>query len=107
MISAEEFGALVATYDKHGWQLRRVVVRDLSDVSAVISKEAEVKKGVIDAAWFSRPPKTGANAWEIRFLGPAQYALVEHVDENSDDFEDRLHQTEERLADAVAKKTTA
>ena len=103
MISDDEFKALVATYEKHGWQLRRVVLRDPSVAPAGI----ETAEGVVDAAWFSRPAQTGPVAWEIRYLGPTQLAYVEHLDENSADLEERLHRTEQRLADAVAAKRTA
>jgi hypothetical protein len=103
MISADEFRALVATYEKHGWQLRRVVLQDTSKAPAA----AETTQGIVDAAWFSRPPKPGPNAWEIRYLGATQLAFVEHLDENSPDFEDELYRIEQRLADAVAAKRTA
>jgi hypothetical protein len=107
MISAQEFDALVAIYEQHGWVLRQVVVAEKNEVPAELPREVVSRQGIIDAAWFSRPPKLGRLPWEIRYLGPTPYALVEHLDENSDDFEQRLHQTEERLADVVAAKRKA
>jgi hypothetical protein len=107
MISKEEFNSLVATYEKYGWQLRRVVVRDANGTGFALTQAIELVPGVVDAAWFSRPAKVGTNAWEIRYLGPTQFAFVDHLDENSPDFEDQLHQTEQRLADIVAAKAKA
>lgn len=102
MISQDEFAALVATYETHGWVLRRVVMKDKDKVPGQLPPDVFVGDGVVDAAWFSRPQQAGLIAWEIRYLGPTQYALVEHLDENSADFQERMHQTEERLAAAVA-----
>jgi hypothetical protein len=106
MISQPEFDSLVAIYETHGWVLRRVVANG-ETVKITTPKEVHVENGTVDAAWFSRPPTAGSIAWEIRYLGGTQYALVEHLDEASHDFEDKLHQTEQRLADAVAVKQAA
>src|SRR5947209_7419286 len=107
MISRDEFDALVATYEQYGWVLRRVVLQDISKAPADLPPEVAVGEGIVDAAWFSRPPKLGQNAWEIRYLGGTQYALVEHLDENSADLEEKLHQIEERLSGAVTAKGKA
>ena len=101
MISKSEFDALVATYEKHGWVLRRVLAKDNAAPALALPADVKFEQGMIDAAWFSRPRKIGPNAWEIRYLGGTQFALVVHLDENASDFEDELHQTEERLADTV------
>jgi hypothetical protein len=107
MIPQQEFNALVALYDQHGWLLRRVALQDVRNAWGGLGKDIKITSGSVDAVWFSRPPQRGSVAWEIRYLGSPQYALVAHLDENSHDFEDRLYQTEQRLADAVAKKQAA
>jgi len=107
MITPAEFDALIATYVQHGWLLRRLVLRDTSATPKGLDANVAVANCVVDAAWFSRPPKAGPVAWEIRYLGSSQYALVEHLDENAADFNEKLHQTEQRLADAVHAKRTA
>ena len=107
MTSPAEFEALIATYVQHGWLLRRLVLQDVSNAPSGLAEDVTLTKGVVNAAWFSRPPKAGPVAWEIRYLGSSQYALVEHLDENSADFNEKLHQTEQRLADAVHAKRTA
>ena len=103
MISQQEFDALVSTYKKHGWVLRRVVCGREPELNG-FGDDVILATGEVDAAWFSRPPKSGPNPWEIRFLGPTQYALVEYLDEDSPDFEEKLHQIEERLRNAVAAR---
>ena len=107
MITLAEFEALIATYVQHGWLLRRVVLQDVSNAPGGLTEDVTLTKCVVDAAWFSRPPQPGSIAWEIRYLGSSQYALVEHLDENSADFNEKLHQTEQRLVDAVHAKRTA
>jgi hypothetical protein len=107
MISGVEFEAMVATYVQHGWLLRRLVLRDVLTGPSAVGGDIPIKDGVVDAAWFSRPPRPGPIAWEIRYLGASQYALIEHLNENSADFEEKLHQTEQRMADAVRAKRTA
>jgi hypothetical protein len=58
----------------------------------------------IDAAWFSRPPKQGGVAWELRYLGEPAFALLENIDEADAYFEDSLKAVETRLKDAIAAK---
>ncbi len=107
MISAQEFAALVTTYEQHGWILRQLVVADKSGVPQELPPDVVLRQGVVNAAWFSRPRMLGPLPWEIRHLGATPYALVEHLDENSDDFAQRLHQTEERLAETLSSKRKA
>jgi hypothetical protein len=107
MIDATELRTLIETYERYGWQLRRLAAHDTATADAFGPVNVPISVGVTDAAWFSRPPTDGEVAWEIRYLGTTQYALVEHLDENSPDFEDKLHRTEQRLADAVAAKRKA
>ncbi|HTH51135.1 MAG TPA: hypothetical protein VL501_04335 [Pyrinomonadaceae bacterium] len=104
MIDTDELRDLIKTYERYGWQFRRLAAKDTRSANGYGSVGVPISVGVTDAAWFSRPPGDGPVAWEIRYLGGTQYALVEHLDENSPDFEDQLHQMEERLASAVAAK---
>ena len=110
MIDTETLADIVATYKKHGWILRRVLLStktkanvdgslDLSDVRIVDSE--------IDTAWFSRPSKPGGVAWEIRYLGDTPFALVENIDENAADFEGRLRTVEARLFESITAKRSA
>lgn len=102
-------GAIIATYEKHGWKLRRVL---LSEQSGKLMRESVRKlvgdvpilNSVSDAAWFSRPPSSGAVAWEIRYLGDIPFALLEHVDESKPEFEATLAAVEARLWEVIAGK---
>lgn len=105
MIDAESVKEIIAIYSKHGWLLRRVLLstkskNDLSGLFAGI----EIRDSAIDAAWFSRPPRNGGVAWELRYLGNTPFALFEMADENAADFEQVLAAVVERLRLAIAAK---
>jgi hypothetical protein len=103
---------IIDLYAKHGWVLRRVLLsaQSQSAVGADIASlfgDARVVDSPFDAVWFSRPPAAGPIAWEIRNLGETPYALVEHLDESSPDFENSLAEAGDRLVKAVAAKRSA
>lgn len=112
MIAAYEIGEIIAVYRKHGWILRRVLLSAAlktqvgSDLSHLIDG-VQVIDSDIDAAWFSRPPKPGGVAWEIRHLSETPYALLEKVDEDSIDFEATLRAVESRLRETVLIRKSA
>jgi hypothetical protein len=112
MIDAGSIHELIETYKKHGWILRRVLLsaaagEALGDGKMGLFGDVPVQDSDIDAAWFSRPPKPGGVAWEIRYLGDIPYALLERADENDPQFESILSGVETRLRDAIAAKRTA
>jgi hypothetical protein len=101
---------IVDLYQKHGWQLRRVLLcaktqielgRELSSFSGVEVIEAE-----IDAVWFSRPSHQQREAWELRLLAENPYALFEtfEADEAEEDREDVRREMEARMRDYSTKK---
>ncbi len=112
MIDAGGIGEIIATYKKHGWILRRVL---LSQASKAVLKGAvegvfggvSVADSDIDAAWFSRPPKPGGVAWEIRYLGNVPFALLENLDENDPGFDSALRAVEVRIGESIAAKKSA
>jgi len=72
-------GEIVATYEKHGWKLRKVLMRSetrkqvgFDEVNGVAVEDAQ-----IDALWFTRPSFRGREAWEMRLLAETPYALFE------------------------------
>jgi hypothetical protein len=97
---------IAALYRKHGWQLRRVLFNDLENAPA----EDETLAGVtlaeheVDALWFSRPSHEGREAWELRWLNPAPYALFEtfEPDETEEDREEMRLEMQARLREKVA-----
>ena len=71
---------ILATYEKHGWRLRRVLLRSetragLSDESW--AREASIETAELDALWFSRGSQQSREAWELRLISATQYALFE------------------------------
>jgi hypothetical protein len=112
MIGPDAIAEIVQTYGKHGWVLRRVLLsvelkQHLGDSIMELFGEVPVSESDIDAAWFSRPPKRGGVAWEIRHLTETPYALLEVLDENEADFEVSLQKLEARLRENVTGKTNA
>jgi hypothetical protein len=112
MIGSDAIAEIVQTYCKHGWVLRRVLLsaelrRRLGRGIIDLFGDAPVSDSDIDAAWFSRPPKQSALAWEIRHLSESPYALLEVLDENEPDFERALEKLESRLRENVTGKTNA
>lgn len=100
--------SIIETYEKHGWILRRVLLSGATkQVVGDTVGGINVTDADIDAAWFSRPPRTGGTAWEIRYLGEVPYALVENIDENGPAFEDDLAALEQRLSDAIRSRRMA
>lgn len=109
MIKATDISEILATYEKYGWQLRRVLLT--KELKATLTEdpfgETEVFDSDIDAAWFSRPPTGKSVAWEIRHLSALPYALLEQIDESSSDSEEKLRAVELRLHDAVSRRRSA
>lgn len=112
MISANEIDEIIAVYLKHGWILRRILLSAslktrIEDHLSHLIDGVKVMDSDIDAAWFSRPPKPGGIAWEIRHLSETPYALVEKLDEDSIDFEAMLRAVESRLRETVLIRKSA
>lgn len=77
MISEREIREVVAQYKKHGWILRRVLLCEAVEKPATLFGEIEVAPSEIDALWFSRTSGEGREAWELRHLSEAPFALIE------------------------------
>jgi len=108
MNKADLFMELVATYRKHGWELKRALLQPATR-AVVNAKEADIlapvtiKEDVIDALWFARPSNNNRTAWELRLLAETQYALFEtfEADENEEQREEMRLEMEARLRDYV------
>ena len=112
MIDSAAIREIFATYKKHGWIGRRVLLSAALKVNlgaevGTLFGDLAVIDSDIDAAWFSRPPKSGGVAWEIRYLGNIPFALLENLDESDPEFEASLRRVESRLREAVAAKRAA
>jgi hypothetical protein len=97
---------IVATYEKHSWQLRRVLLRtetraDLTDAGG-LPASAPIVEATVDALWFSRPSPGLREAWELRLLAETPYALFEAFgpQESEESREAKRREMEERLEKA-------
>jgi hypothetical protein len=104
---------IVATYQKHGWQLQRVLLRaqtrgelDADLVAGSLSLEgARIIETEVDGLWFSRPSYEQREAWELRLLAENPFALFEtfEKDETEEQREEIRREMEARLRDYVNK----
>ena len=100
---------IVDTYQKHGWQLRRVLLR--LETQAELEGEtlslgaAEMEETSVDALWFSRASHNQREAWELRLLAESPFALFEtfEPDETEEQREEMRREMEARLRDYVKK----
>ena len=103
MKNADLFIELTAIYRKHGWQLRRALLRPetLVELQLLLPNNLPVKEATVDALWFSRPSHNNREAWELRLLAQTQYALFEtfEADETEEEREDVKLEMEARLRD--------
>ena len=104
MIGTDTIKEVLATYTKHGWVLRRVLLSPVLKAQVIddakeLFPDAEIVDSDLDAAWFSRQSRKDSVAWELRRLGPLPFALVEVVDTDlpADELENVLSDAEERL----------
>lgn len=101
---------IVETYQKHGWQWRRVLLRP--ETRAEMEREnvsfgtAETEEASVDGLWFSRGSHNQREAWELRLLAESPFALFETFehDETEEQREDMRREMEARMRDYVTKK---
>lgn len=105
MKNADLFMEVVATYRKHGWELRRALLQpatlaELKSGEAELLSKVPVKEATFDALWFSRPSHENREAWELRLLAQAQYALFEtfEADETEEERDDVRREMEAKLS---------
>ena len=110
MSYADLFMELVATYRKHGWELRTALLRpetlaQLHAQESQLLSKVSVKDASFDALWFSRPSHQNREAWELRLLAQTQYALFEtfEADETEEERDDVKREMEARLREYVSK----
>ena len=112
MIDKDAICDIIATYQKHGWILRRILLsgelkKSLGAQLNELFVGVSIVESKIDAVWFSRPPKKGGVAWEIRYLGETPFALLEKMDEDHPTFENSLKNVESLLCETVAAREAA
>ena len=100
----------VATYRKHGWELRSALLQPATRAE-FDEQEIELLNGVsvleapVDALWFSRPSHEKREAWELRLLAQPPYALFElfEQDEPEEDRDEVKREMEARMREYVSK----
>lgn len=109
MKKANLFVELVATYRKHGWELRSALLQpatlaELQSQEPQLLNRAEVRESPVDALWFSRPSANNREAWELRLLEQTQYALFEafEPDETEIQREEAKLEMEARLREHIS-----
>ena len=100
---------IVATYEKHSWNLRRVLVTSLSEDTgqklAEAFPDAAIRDSEIDALWFARPSHGGREAWELRLIAEQPFALFEafEADESEEDREEVRREMENKMRECAVK----
>lgn len=108
MDNAYLLSELVATYRKHGWELRHALLQpateaEIESQAPEILAKLPIKEAEFDALWFSRPSHNQREAWELRLLAQTQYALFEafEPDETEEQRDEVRREMEARLRDYV------
>jgi hypothetical protein len=107
MIGATQIQEILTQYKKHGWTLRRVLLcaetqASFADSLANLFGDTPIILSELDAVWFSRPSGIGREAWELRRLSNAPFALVEVFEDDDDEAvrEEARFEMEQRLTNS-------
>jgi hypothetical protein len=110
-MSAELFTEIIATYQRHGWELKRVLLKpatraDLNDQALALFAGATLIDAEVDALWFARASQAGREAWELRLVAEQPYALFEafEADESEDEREEARLEMEHVMRDQLARQ---
>lgn len=105
------FMEMLATYRKHGWELRGVLLQpatqaEFSSQEPELLKDVPLRDATFDALWFSRPSHNQREAWELRLLTQTPYALFEtfEEDETEEERQDVKLEMEARMRDYASEK---
>ena len=112
MTDPSAIAEIIKQYEKHGWKLRRVLMtHELKEAlgGAELFANADVRPAVHDGLWFSRRSLPDREAWELRRISAAPFAVVEVVPDGLSDQErdELLSQAEARMFDAARPKETS
>ena len=100
---------ITGTYQKHGWQLRRVLLKKETraslEPSEITFNGLDSEESEFDGLWFSRPSHNQREAWELRLLAETPFALFEtfETDETEEQREEMRREMEARMRDYARK----
>lgn len=99
---------ILATYRKHGWQLRRLLLVPETRAEVVDNDPtfsgARVEDASVDALWFSRPSFGKREAWELRLIAETPYALFETFE--ADELEEAREEVRQEMVATMCEFTT-
>lgn len=108
----ELFKEIIANYQRHGWELRRVLIKpetreDLNRHVTEVFNETDLVDAEVDALWFARPSPEGCEAWELRLVTEQPYALFEafEADESEEEREEARLEMENRMREFAGKSS--
>ena len=100
---------IIGMYKRHGWKLRRVLLRattheEFKDAPNIFGDAPPVESD-FDALWFARPSHAGREAWELRLIAEQPYALFEafEADEGEEDRAEARLEMENRMRASTTK----
>jgi hypothetical protein len=103
-MTPELFREIIAAYQRHGWELRRVLLKPatrsgLGEQAAGLFDEAKLIESEFDGLWFARPSHAGREAWELRLAAEQPYALFEafEADETEEEREEARIEMENKM----------
>ena len=109
MTTAELISEIMKTYERHGWHLRRVLLRpptreQLAEASHDLL-DVVVRESDFDALWFASASHAKREAWELRLIAEHPYALFEafEANENEEEQELKRQEMENRMREYVTR----
>ena len=103
---------ILATYQKHGWQLRRLLLlpetrNEIVNKGELTFAGVRVDDANVDALWFSRPSSGKREAWELRLVAETPYALFETFEADAPEgaHEEVRQEMEARMSEFTARKS--
>lgn len=110
MTVSELVPEIIANYNRHGWTVRRVLLRPetratLTGTTQNLFNDSPVQDSDFDALWLARASHGNREAWELRLIAEQPFALFEafEADESEEDREEARHEMENRMREQVTR----
>lgn len=105
-MNSRQIQEILRQYEKHGWNLRRVLLSasTADNLPKESFGEVEIATADFDALWFSREALNGGETWELRTLSSAPFALVEVF--TDDDEEEVREEIRREMETQIAEKAS-